>query len=222
MTEEGAEKLWHRVDEFGGVKALSDSFGFSPSKMYNWRNKELALPVKFVRRIMGENSTSEIVLLKGPSSGGKIRNPVFPLNISPELLTRVESSVSLNSEGTPFYIVSEKSLVERFASLLEELGEVSYTIYSRDSRFELRYPIFLQAIFSQSEFEEDIAALVDEEGEFDQHEIILSDRKIPIDDFEGKLYSREKRFELALQRGDSDKIAELMSEESSKVRSLIG
>jgi hypothetical protein len=220
LSEQGREELWHRVDEFGGAKNLAEAFDYSVSKIYSWKSRDLALPVNFVRQILGENNTDEIILLKGPGSSGKIENPEFPLKISEELLTRVKLSVKENLEGTPTYITPEKSLVERFAELLGELGEVEYKIYSRDSRFELRYPKFLQEIFSHVDFEEDLAALVDETGEIEGGKILLENREISVDDFEEQVFSREKRFELALERGDSDKIAEFMAEESEKVRKL--
>jgi hypothetical protein len=221
LSEQGREELWHRVDEFGGVKNLAEAFDYSDSKIYSWKSRDLALPVNFVRQIMGENNTEEINLLKGPGSSGKIKDPDFPLKISDELLTRVKFSVKENSEGTPTYITPEKSLAERFAELLEKLGDVEYRIYSRDSRFELRYPKFLQETFSGLDFEDDIAALVDETGEIQDGKILLENREISVYDFEGQVFSREKRFELALERGDSEKIAELMAEESKKVSSLI-
>jgi hypothetical protein len=221
LSDEAREELWHRVEEFGGVTSVSEVFDFSSSKMYNWKNKDSALPVKFVRRVMGENSTSEIILLKGKSSSGGIKHPVFPLIISDELLTRVKLSVKINSEGTPFYITQEKSLAERFVELLENLGEVDHRIYSRESRHEVRYPKFLHQIFSQLEYSENIIALIDENGVIGDGEIVVGEQKISFDDFDGKLYSREKSFELALQIGNSEKIAEMMAEESSKVRKLM-
>lgn len=221
LSEEGKEELWHRVDEFGGVKNLAEAFDYSRSKIYNWKSKDLALPVNFVRQIMGSNNTDNIAILKGPGSSGKIENPKFPLKISEELLTRVKISVKENSDGTPIYITPEKSLVERFAELLEKLGDVEYKIYSRDSRFELRYPKFLHEIFSLIDFQEDIAAKVDELGKVENRKILLEDREVPVEDFDEKIFSREKSFELALARGDSEKIAELMAEESEKVKNLV-
>lgn len=221
LSDEGEEELWRWVDEFGGVKEVAEAFDFSRSKMYNWKNKGSAMPVKFVRRVMGENSSSEVVELKGPNSGGKIKNPMFPLKVSEELLTRVRCSVKENSEGTPFYITSEKSLADRFTELLEELGVVDRSVYARSSRFEIRYPKFLQKLLSGLENREDLAALIDEKGEIVDGKILVHGREIPVENFDGKLYSREKSFELALQRGDSEKIAELMAEESSKVRKMI-
>jgi hypothetical protein len=222
LSERGQQELWHRVNEFGGVKNLAEAFDYSTSKIYNWKSKDLALPLDFVRQIMGENNTEEIILLKGPGSSGKIRNPEFPLKISEELLTRVKFSVKENSDGTPIYITPEKALAERFAELLEKLGEVEYEIYSRDSRFELRYQKFLQEIFSSIAFEDDLGARVDETGEIEDGKILVDDRKISAEEFSKEIFSREKSFELALAHGDSDKIAELMAEESEKVRSLVG
>lgn len=222
LSEKGKKDLWHRVDEFGGVKNLAEAFDYSKSKIYNWKSKDLALPVSFVRQIMGENNTDEIILLKGPGSSGKIENPEFPLKVSEELLTRVKLSVKENSDGTPIYITQEKSLAERFSELLEKLGDVQHKIYSRDSRFELRYPKFLHEIFLNIDFEENLGALVDEKGKIQEGKILLEDREIPVEDFDGELYSREKSFELALERGDSEKIAEMMAEESEKVKGLIG
>lgn len=222
LSESGSQELWHSVDEFGGVKNLAEAFDYSKSKIYNWKSKDLALPVNFVRQIMGENNTDEIILLKGPGSSGKIDNPEFPLEISEELLTRVKLSVKENSEGTPIYITPEKSLAERFSELLEKMGEVEHKIYSRDSRFELRYPKFLHEIFSSVDFEEDLGALVDETGKIQDGKILLEDREISVEDFDGEIFSREKNFELALEKGDSEKIAEMMAKESEKVKGLIG
>ena len=221
LSEKGKKDLWHRVDEFGGVKNLAEAFDYSKSKIYNWKSKDLALPIDFVRQIMGENNTDEIILLKGPGSSGKIKDPDFPLKISDEFLTRVEASVKENKEDTPIYITPEKDLVDRFAELIDEIGEVEYRIYSRDSRYELRYPKFLHQLFRPLNFEKNTSALVDEIGEIKNGKIMLGDRKISVDDFEGKLYSREKSFELALEKGDSQKIAELMAQENEKVKGLI-
>ena len=201
---------------------MAEAFGYSSSKIYNWKSKDLAIPIKFVKQIMGENNTEEIILLKGEGSSSKIDEPNFPLSISEELLTRVDISVKQNSEGTPTYLSEEKALVERFAELLENLGEVECQIYSRESRYELRYPKFLNEIFSQIEFDRDLSALVDEKAEIKNGRIILQDKEISVGDFDEKLFSREKKFELALEKGDSSKIAELMAKESSKVRSMLG
>ena len=221
LSEEGQKEVWNRVDEFGGAKAVSEAFNFSQSSMYNWKSKNLALPLVFVRRLLGQNSTDHIQVLKGSGSSGKVENPNFPLSLSDELLTRVQASVVVNSDGVPVYIAGERSLVDRFAELLEGLGRVDYSVYSRDSRFELRFPKFLYDIFEGVKFERGFAALVDEKGEFRDGKVIAGEEAVSVESFEGDLFSREKSFELALGRGDSGRIAELMAEESGKVRSLI-
>lgn len=220
LSAEGEKELWHRVDEFGGIKSVSEAFSYSQSGMYNWKNKDLALPVSFVRQIMGQNHSQKVVKLKGPGSSGEIGHPEIPLKISDELLTRVEASVKVNDEGTPFYIVSEISLLERFTELFIGLGDVDYEVYEREYRYEVRYPKFLQDLFTGVSFDRDITALVDEKGVFRDGKIFV-DGEVIDSDRVGELYSREKSFEIALIRGDSSKIAELMAEESEKVKGIV-
>lgn len=210
LTERGREELWHRVNEFGGIKQLSESFDFSQSKMYNWKNKDLALPVKFVRRLMGQNATSEIVLLKGEGSGGKIENPVFPLEVSDEFITRVEASVAVNKDGVPSYISNDRGRVERFSDLLEEVGRFSYTEYQRGSIFELRFPKFIYEIVSEIESEQDQSVLFDEEGSFFDGEPRLNEEKVRITDYKDKVFSSDKRLKLALENEDGEVIKSLV------------
>jgi len=218
LTDEGRHELWHRVDEFGGVKKLSNAFDFSASKMYNWRNKNSFMPISFVKRLMGDNP-SRIEAIKG-NGRGKEWQTDFPIAENPELLTRIRQSVKVNEEGVPFYITGEKTLYSRFQELLDEI-QVPYRSYSR-KRYEIRYPKFVHEVFQQMSFEEDISALVDESGHIDNDSVIVGDRKIPVSDFKGTLYSRDKKLELAIARNDTDTIQQLISEESYKVRKLVG
>lgn len=221
LTEEAEDELWHRIDEFGGVKEFTEHFKYSQSKMYNWKNKESFLPVNFVQRLMGGNNSQGIKALKGEGRSKAVKNPEFPLQVPSELLTRVKASVSVNSEGIPTYITGERSLAERFRELLERLGKVPSSSYSRQGRFEIRYPKFLQEILTQLDFEEDFAALVDEEGAIEDGKLITSDREVPVEEFSGKLFSREKKFELALEKGDQKTIKQIIGGEASKVESLL-
>jgi hypothetical protein len=170
---------------------------------------------------MGENSTSELTELKGKGSSGTIKKLEFPIQISNELLTRIETSVKENSDGTPTYLTEEKSLADRFTELMQDLGNVQLKTYSRNSRYEVRFPKFLNQLLSNLEHQPNLPALIDEKGEIKQNKITVEDQSIDIMEFDEKLYSREKKFEIALQRENSDTIAELMAEESSKVRNLI-
>lgn len=220
LSDSRTEDLWSSVEEAGGVKQSEGSHDYLSSTVYNWRSKDLALPLDFVRQFL-EDEQIDVNILKGSGSSGMIRNPSFPLEVSEELLTRVNASVKVSSEGTPMYITRDRSLVERFSQLLESLGEVDYTVYRRDSRFELRYPKFLHEMFSSQRFERDTGALVDEEGRIQNGNILFDGRKVPVQQFDKNLFSRRKAFELALERGNSEKITELMAEESDKVQKLI-
>lgn len=222
LSEDAEKELWHRIDEFGGVKEFTQHFDYSTSKLYNWKNKESFLPVKFVQRLMGGNNTAGVKALKGKGRSKAVKNPEFPLQVPDELLTRVEASVSVNSEGIPTYIADERSLVKRFQELLQGLGEVPVSGYNRDGRFEFRYPKFLQELFQVLEYRKDFTALVDEEGTVEDGKLKASDREVAVEDFSGELYSREKRFELALQRGDEDEIKQILGDEASKVQKLLG
>lgn len=221
LSEGGERELWHRVDEFGGIKALANAFSYSASKMYGWKSKDIALPAGFVQQVMGDNNSDEVILVKGSSTGSGIKNPEFPLQVPEELLTRIEESVKVNNEGTPTYFADERSLLKRFQYLLGNIGDIDTRSYSRDSRFELRYPKFVHELLKDLDFEEQFAAKIDETGSVEAGELRADGVKMPVEEFKGELYSREKRFELAIQRGESDKIAEMMSEETSKVRKLV-
>ena len=221
LTEDVEEELWHRVDEFGGVKALAEAFDYSASKIYGWKSKDIALPSGFFRQIMGGNNAEGVILVKGSSTGSGIRNPDFPIRVSDELLTRIEISVNVNEEGTPIYLADERSLVERFRRLLGEIGDIDVRVYSRSTRFELRYPKFVHSLISKLDFQKDFPAMVDEKGSIEDGKLKVNGRTVPVDEFEGELYSREKRFELALERGESGEIADMISEESGKVNRML-
>ncbi len=221
LTQEAEDELWHRIDEFGGVKEFTEHFEYSQSKLYNWKNKESFLPVKFVRRLMGGNNAKGIKAVKGKGRSKQIEGLGFPLEVSDELLTRVEASVSVNSEGIPTYITGERSLADRFMELLKELGDVPYSVYSRNGRFEVRYPKFLQEMFEGLDFQRDFPALVDEEGLVEDGRVKASGGDVSVDEFSGELYSREKKFELALQRGDEEAIRDIIGGEASKVEEML-
>lgn len=221
LTEDAEEELWHRIDEFGGIREFTEHFEYSSSKLYNWKNKNSFLPVKFVKRLMGGNNAKGIQAIKGKGRSKQIQGLNFPLEVSDELMTRVEASVSVNSDGIPTYITGERSLMNRFTALMDELGEVSYTVYTRESRYEIRYPKFLHEVFDQFEFETGFAALVDEDGLVEDGKLKASGKEVSIEKFSGELYSREKKFELALERGDEDVIRDIIGGEASKVESLL-
>lgn len=218
LSDQGRQDLWHRVDEFGGVQSLSQSFDFSASKMYNWKNKDSYMPKSFIKRIMGENPP-EVAAVKGEGRGKKWETG-FPVEISEELLTRADSSVVVNENGIPFYLTDELSLAHRFSQLLERNG-IAHQNYNRDDRYEVRYPKFIHSVISNIDFNRDFAALVDEEGVIEEGKLKARTEEVKVENFDGELYSRSKIFELALFREDEKKITEIMSQESNKVRKMI-
>lgn len=220
LDDEGERELWHRVNEFGGVKAVSNAFDLSASKLYNWKSKSSYLPIDFVKRLMGNEASDNVVAVKGRGRSNAVKNPEIPVPENDELLTRVNTSVVVNRDGTPVYQARERSLADRFDELLQELGDVPTTIYTRELQ-ELRFPKFVYELLSEIEYEEDFAALVDEEGEIGE-KIRAGGKEVHIEEFDGRLYSRDKRLELALRRNDSDEISKLIAEEASKVRSFTG
>lgn len=221
LDEKGEKELWHRVDEFGGIKMFSQNFPYSSSKMYNWKNKGSYIPIQVIRQIFGNEGSEHVISYKGKSRSKPVKNPVFPLTQNEELLTRINSSVNL-SQGTPIYQVKDRGLIKRFRELLSIYGEVPVKIYNRETVYELRYPKYLHKILSKMSYKEDYAALVDEQGTIEDGYLQIRDRKLSVKEFEGELYSREKALQLAIQRQDSEKVEELMKEKVSQVEKLFG
>lgn len=207
------KELWEEIEERGGIKQFSRAAGYSPSQLYNWRNKESFLPVKIVTELVED---PEVEALKGRSSSRPILAPKLPLEISDELGTRTEASVSVNREGTPVYITQEHSLVERFRELLENLGKVPTTIYSRD-QYELRFPKYLHTIIEKSDTRTEFRALFDEKGSFEDGKMVVEGMERDPDSFDQILYSEQKKLELALKKGDGKVVRDILAEQASKI-----
>ncbi len=220
LSESGKKEFWHRIDEFGGIKNFCKAFEYSSSTVYNWKNKDSFIPVELIRSVFGIEAAEDVIAIKGEGRSRPIPNPEFPLSADNELLTRIQTSVNVNSNGIPVYQSSDQGNVERFANLLNQVGDVPFELYNR-SVYELRYPKYLHQILSVIDYEEDFGALVDEKGEVKNDKLVFEDRKTPIEEFEGELYSRQKKYEFYLASGDSEKLGELISEEASRIDSII-
>ena len=219
LDEPGREEFWHRVDEFGGIKTFSNAFDFPPSKIYNWKSKDSYIPIQLVKKVFGNEASQHVTAYKGEGRSKPIEKPVFPIPENNELLTRINHSVTTNKNGIPLYQATDIGLVKRFSDLLQELGEVSYTLYERDI-FELRYPKYIHQIFKQMDYEENLDAKVDEEGVFKNGKIFLDNKEIDPKNLTN-IYDRQKRLKLALKREDNDEITKLMKEEKEKVRKAL-
>lgn len=217
LSEKGEKELWHRINEFGGIKNFSEAFQYPSSKLYNWKNKNSYIPIEIIQKVFGTEATDEVKAYKGKGRSKPVKNPVIPLPENQELLTRINSSVNL-SNGTPIYQVNDRGLIQRFEQLLKLYGDVPYKIYNRDSVYELRYPKYLHKIFQKMSYEEDLATLIDETAVIENKKIKLENREIDAEEFEQKLYSRKKALKLALEKEDETKVRQLMMEEAEKVR----
>jgi hypothetical protein len=220
LSESGKKEFWHRIDEFGGIKNFCEAFEYSTSTVYNWKNKDSFIPVELIRNVFGIEAADDVVAMKGEGRSRPIQNPEFPLSPSDELLTRIQTSVNVNSNGIPVYQSSDQGNVKRFAELLNQIGDVPVEVYNR-SVYELRYPKYLNQVLSIIEYSEDFAALVDEKGKVEDRRLVAEDSELRVEEFEGRLYSRDKALQLALARNNKQKIQQIMADEADKVRNAL-
>jgi len=210
LREKDQRHLWEEIGNRGGIKQFSKSSDFSASKLYNWKNKDSFLPINLVTELLGN---PEITHLKG-GSNSKATKTTFPIEINDELATRTTASVSVNREGTPVYITNELPLMKRFETLLQQIGEVPTTRYHREQH-ELRFPGYIYQIIVKSSAEKDLfSALFDERGKFKANRMIVEDREKGIQSFQDKLYSRQKKMELALKTENQELVEEILGDTS--------
>lgn len=212
LPEELESELWSRVDELGPEEFSTGDY--SRSDIYNWKSRDLFLPAGFVHDVLGDVKGK--VTVKGGGNGSKVEVEL-PVEFPGELCTRM-GYVNVNSDGVPVYRPSDSSLVDRFLELLESYS-VDYTVYRRSGR-EVRFPSVFYRIIRAGGSETDFGAVVDEEGKIEDGMLKAGDREVPVEEFEGRLYSREKRMELAVETGDSGEIESLIREETGKIREL--
>lgn len=220
LSEKGREEFWHRVNEFGGIKEFCEAFDLSSSTVYNWKNKDTFIPVELIRNVFDNKLVDEVIALKGKGRSSPLRNPKLPIKLDNELLTRIQTSVNVNSNGIPVYQSSDRGNTRRFMELLDQIGDIPYIFYNR-SVYEVRYPKFIHKVLSDIDYRENFGALVDEKGSIQDHKLIVGDRERSFEEFEGQLFSRQKRYEYYLIKGDSEKLGELISEEASRLEKVL-
>ncbi|MFB6208756.1 MAG: hypothetical protein ABEJ56_01310 [Candidatus Nanohaloarchaea archaeon] len=217
LTEEGKRLFWEKVED-RGIGPVAESYGFDRSRLYNWRNKELSIPASLVREFLEDGAR-----IKGFKAGGRseLIYTDLPIEVSREFLTRLEVSVSTNSDGVPVYYTPERSLAERFSVLLADSFGVEPRIYSRSGQ-EVRFPKSISLICSSLDYRREFRAEVDEIGEIREEKVILSDRKLDPETIDKRLYSRSKRYRLALARNDSEELGSILSEEKERSAEILG
>lgn len=216
LAEEGEEVLWRKIER-QGIGEVAESTGFSPTQLYNWKNKDISVPALLVKEFLEDGDS-----VKGFKSGGRseLVGVELPLEIPGEFLTRISSSVTVNRDGVPVYYTSEPSLLIRFRDLLSDIFGIEPEVYRR-SGLEVRFPRSIYLLVKELEFETDLAALIDEEGEIEDGRIEVGDRTIRVEEFDGELFSRSKRFEIALQKQDSEELESLISDEARRMENLL-
>ena len=216
LTEDDEKTLWEKIEETT-VKEASKKTGFSASKIYNWKNKNSFLPVNFVKYFF--ESIEAVKALKGGGRSQPAYNIKFPLEISDELKTRINCSVTVNKEGVPTYQTDDRGNAARFTELLNSYN-LPFQVYNRDF-YEIRYPKYFHEILNEQNFTEDFAAKVDEQGYIENGHVGIETKKVELSEFNLELFSRSKRLALALARENSDEITRLMAEESEEIQRLL-
>jgi hypothetical protein len=181
------------------VKEFAENHDFTPQQVYSWRSRDIAVPVRMLEAAGVEQD--HIVTLKGRGRSLEVRKPRLPFQPCRELLTRVQESVYRDETAAPVYITDDRGNLERFQELLKELGDVETTVYNRERRYQLRYPKFLDRILRDRDFEPVFTALVDESGSVGERYLKAAGEKVGIDEFDGDLFSVQKRYRLAAARG---------------------
>lgn len=215
LDQKSEKKLWRKVSELG-VKNAAEKTGYPTSNIYNWKNKDLFIPEKFVKYFL-ENYIPKAV--KTGSNSKVLEKPNLKSPKINELKTRIECSGFTNSEGTPFYYTQSRGNIQRFRHLINQMG-AEIKVYRRNGRFEARYPIVIYEILSGKDFKPVKSALIDEKARVEEGSFIIENRILTFNDY-GKLFNEDKLLQLGLQRSDPEIIGMVMGRESEKANSLL-
>lgn len=216
ISSEDMESLWDKASELGASKT-SEITGYSSSKIYSWKSKDLFLPADFVLEFVED---AEVLEVKSNGRGSSIENPNLDFSELDELLTRFNQSVYINKEGVPFYRTNEYSLLERFREILSKLGDFEVKIYRRGF-YEIRFPKIVQLVLSELDYSADLGALVDESGRIADGEVLVNDSVVSVNEFDQRLYSDRLRSRLAIEKGDKDELQRIIADQASKANSLL-
>ena len=219
LNKEQQKQLWNSIREKRGIKQYADEKRYSTQQLYNLKNKDLAYPVDLVIRELPANQL-ESVTFKGPHKSDFAKTKT-PIQIPEELLTRIKYSVKTNHEGTPHYITSEMELANRFRELINTTFQAPTKTYRNKGRYEIRYPKFLHDLIKDLKFKEKLSAKIDEIGQIKDQKFEMKDQTVSFNEFNDKLYSREKSLALALHKKDSEKVSNIITQEAEKINELI-
>lgn len=214
LEEKSDGKLWEKVSD-KGVSVAAEETGYSASKIYNWKSKDLFIPQDFVEKFL-DNYKFEAV--KAGSNSEVVENIGFSNQVD-ELKTRINCSGFTNSEGTPFYYSKSRGNVQRFRQLMQNVG-VEVKVYRRNNRFEVRYPRVVYELLEKKSFEPVEAAVIDEVAEVRNGRFMVKDRVVDFENY-AEMFNEDKLLQLGLQRSDPEIIGMVMSRESEKASNLL-
>ena len=139
---------------FGSKKALA-TFLQIPSYLIDaWKRNQSHLLLKHIKKIVKklrldwEKIEKSVCSYKGLSTGKPILNPKLPIKETPELfalITHIICDGSVNRNGIPYYVNTEKSLISNFKKILKNtFGETYIKIEHKPGKnkkaYSLRFP----------------------------------------------------------------------------------
>lgn len=120
---------------FGSQKALANFLNIPPTHIYQWKKYPLYIPFIHIKKIVNKckldwyNVEKDIVSYKGINTSKPIIKPKLPIKETPEILaliTHIICDGSVNKNGIPYYINSNKTLIGNFDEMLKNsFGEVN-------------------------------------------------------------------------------------------------
>ncbi len=120
---------------FGSQKDLANFLNIPPTHIYQWKRHPLFIPLEYVKKIVDKCESNwneiekDIISYKGINTSLPIINPKLPIKETPEILaliTHIICDGSVNKNGIPYYINSNKTLIGNFNEMLKNnFGEVN-------------------------------------------------------------------------------------------------
>lgn len=210
-VDESSEKLiWKKIDEKGGISEFSSKFNIKKTKLYNQKNKNLFLSKKLIQII--DRQKYNITSIKGRNNSKPTKNPKIPIPNISKLKTRIEESVYRNKNNVPMYITDEKPLADRFKELLQKIGRVPTNTHKIRGKYQVTYPSYIQDIIDKKDHNTVLSAKIDESASIEGGEFKLNGKKFRYSNIKGKIYSRKKKYQIAIQEKDDKALKELLSD----------
>jgi len=138
LFKDHKEFINNSIKLFGSKKALAEFLNISSPLIYYWGKYPLYIPLKHIKKIVNKfkldwyKIEKEIISYKGINTSSPILNPKLPIKETPEifaLITHIICDGSVNKNGIPYYINSNKNLINNFDKILENsFGKVNKRI----------------------------------------------------------------------------------------------